>query len=266
MADRRPAMLNNSVIIAAHPDDELLWFGAILKQVDRVLLVFEDYWPDPTIGPARAAALAHFPRPGVSSLQLAEAATYGCADWRNPVLTDWGIELGRQCELRDAKQAVKRLAGRSNAPRQGIRSRYRQNFETLTEHLRGELTADMNVFTHNPWGEYGHEDHVQVHRVVSSLRAEIGFTQWMSNYCTERALPLATTYFDSAKPQFETLPVDKPFADAVAQVYRDAGCWTWSDDWQWFDTECYMQAPSAQKMLKSQGHLFPLNLFNIDPV
>ena len=258
-------MLSNSVIVAAHPDDELLWFGAILKRVDRVIVVFEDYWPDPALGAARAQALANFPRDNVDSLKIAEAATYGCADWANPQLTPYGIALGRQCELRDAKQMVKRLLGRSNAPRAGIRATYEANFVLLKQKLRGELTADMNVFTHNPWGEYGHEDHVQVHRVVSDLREEIGFTMWMSNYCTERAMPLAVTYFDSEQPAFDTLWVDKVFANEVMQVYREAGCWTWADDWKWFTTECYMQAPRKQKMLKSQGHLFPMNLFNIDP-
>ena len=266
MADHLPTMLRNSLIVAAHPDDELLWFGAILKNVDRVIVVFEDFWPDQAIGPARAKALANYPREGVSTLRMAEAATYGCADWQKPKLSKWGIELGQRSEMRDAKQALKQLVGKSNAPPAGIRLTYQQNFDVLKDRLRGELTADMNVFTHNPWGEYGHEDHVLVYRILNDLRAEIGFTLWMSNYCSERALPLATTYFDSAQPKFDTLWVDKVFADRVAQVYRDAGCWTWADDWKWFQTECYMQAPTEQKMLKSQGHLFPLNLFNIDPV
>ena len=74
-------MLKNSVIIAAHPDDELLWFGAILKRVDQVIVVFEDYWPDPAMGAARAEALANFPHDNIRSLKIAEAASYGCADW-----------------------------------------------------------------------------------------------------------------------------------------------------------------------------------------
>ena len=265
MADHRPTMLSNSMIVVAHPDDELLWFGSILKQVDQVVVVFEDFWPDPSIGPARAKALANFPREGVSSLRMPEAATYGCADWQNPKISQWGIELSRECEKRDAKQKLKRLAGKSNAPKAGIRQTYQQNFDIMKDKLRDMLTPDMNVFTHNPWGEYGHEDHVQVHRVLSDLREEVGFTMWMSNYCTERALPLAATYFESERPEYETLWVDKVFADQVAQVYRDAGCWTWADDWKWFNTECFMQAPREQNMLKSQGHLFPMNMFNIDP-
>jgi hypothetical protein len=59
--------------------------------------------------------------------------------------------------------------------------------------------------------------------------------------------------------------VDGAFADIVAETYRDAGCWTWADDWKWFKTECYMEAPHFQTNLKHQGHFVPLNMFNIDP-
>lgn len=265
MAEPTHDFLSNSLIVAAHPDDELLWFGAILKQVDQVIVVFEDFWPDPNMGAARRVALDNFPRDGVTSLRLSEAASYGCADWRNPKISAHGIELTRQCELRDAKQWLLRLAGRSKAPKQGIRSRYRQNYHDLVDRLRSQLNAEMNVFTHNPWGEYGHEDHVLVHRALCALSQEIGFKLWMTNYCTERALPLAKTYFDSVEPQYVELPVDKSFADQVAQTYRDAGCWTWADDWKWFNTECFMTMPMEQKFLQDQGHLFPLNMFNIDP-
>ena len=265
MAERH-SFLRDSLIIAAHPDDELLWFGSILRQVDRVVMVFEDFWPDPSIGPARARALANFPRDGVESLRLAEAATYGCADWRRPVLTDFGLWLGREAIKRDLKQRALRLVGKSRAPRQGIEAHYRENFEAVRAALKPSLHAGSNVFTHNPWGEYGHEDHVRVFRALDSLRREIGFSLWMSNYATERSLPLALRYLSDEAVQPITLPVDKVFADQVAQVYRDAGCWTWADTWHWFDTEQFLPAPERPRDLATQGHLFPLNLFNIDPV
>ncbi|MDD9909273.1 MAG: hypothetical protein OXR62_06230 [Ahrensia sp.] len=255
--------LENSLIVAAHPDDELLWFASILKQVDRVLLVFEDYWPDPAIGPARARALDDFPRDNVSSLRLPESATYGCADWANPQLTEFGIGLGAQVAKRDLKQNVLRLAGKSRAPKTGIRARYEENFASIVAALRPQLNASMNVFTHNPWGEYGHEEHIQLFRALDHLRGEIGFTLWMSNYCTERSMPLAMRYFDNAQHEFIQLPVDKDFGEQVVKCYRDAGCWTWSDDWVWFDTECFMQAPREPAAASCQGHLFPLNFFQI---
>ncbi|SOE08806.1 hypothetical protein SAMN05877838_0536 [Hoeflea halophila] len=262
----RPEFLQNSIIIAAHPDDEMLWFGAVLHQVDKVLLVFEDFWPDPSIGAVRSKALSNFPRPNVSSLKIPEAATYGCADWQNPKLSPYGIELRSVTELRDLKQTLLRAVGKGSPASKRIRSTYRDNFERLVRELRPQLSPETNVFTHNPWGEYGHEDHVQVFRAVDFLRKEIGFKLWISNYCSERALPLATTYFDDREKDAVHLPVNKPFCEEVAQVYRDAGCWTWSDTWKWFDYEFYMQAPTEQSNPKTQGKLFPLNMFNIEPV
>lgn len=262
----KPELLQNSIIIAAHPDDEMLWFGAILHQVDRVLLVYEDFWPDLDIGPARARVLSSFPRPDVSSLKIPEAATAGCSNWQNPVLSAYGLELGAVTQMRDAKQKLKRLLGKSDAPEKGIVAQYKYNFDRLVQELRPQLSPDMNVFTHNPWWEYGHEDHIQVFRAVDFLRKEIGFKLWMSNYCSERSLSLAITYFDNEEHDVFHLPVNKEFCEEVALIYRDADCWTWSNKWNWFDYESYMQAPSEQSNLTTQGSLLPLNMLNIEAV
>lgn len=254
-------MLGNSVIIAAHPDDELLWFGAILKKVDQVVMVYQDYWPDPMVGSARAAVLKEYPRDNVISLEIPEAATHSCADWNNPQLTEFGIELGIEARLRDLKQNIKRLIGKSEAPPGGISENYKANYQVLYEKLKGILKPDMNVFTHNPWGEYGHEDHIQVFRVVDRLRREIGFRQWMTNYCTERSLPLAMRYFDNKIREHIQLPVDTGYTEQVADVFRRNGCWTWADNWKWFPFELYMEAPLAQRDVEGQPHILPLNMF-----
>ena len=146
-----------------------------------------------------------------------------------------------------------------------IAQAYRDNYETLYRTLLPLLKPDMNVFTHNPWGEYGHEDHVQVFRVLDRLRDEIGFKLWMSNYCTERSMPLAMQYFSRRPQDYIRLPADKGFAEQVANIYRQHGCWTWRDDWIWFDDECFMEAPSSKP--ESGGfHLLPMNLFNFGTV
>ncbi len=255
--------LDNSIIIAAHPDDEMLWFTSIVRDVDAILLVYEDAWPTPELGPARARALETFPRGNIESLRLAEAATYGCADWANPQPDDFGIAFGPTAALRDAKQKAMRLIGKSDAPEAGIAAHYEDNYRVLTEALRQRLTPDMNVFTHNPWGEYGHEDHLQVFRAVETVRREIGFTQWMSNYCSERALPLAMHYFDTAERNITQRVADKAFADEIADCYRKAGAWTWSDDWVWFDTEHFCQVPDGPHEPQQQANLMPLNMFVI---
>jgi LmbE family N-acetylglucosaminyl deacetylase len=141
---------------------------------------------------------------------------------------------------------------------------YEANHAAILAALEPRLRPDMNVFTHNPWGEYGHEEHIQVFQVLNALRERIGFRLWMSNYCTERALPLAMQHFADAPGGYIRLPADKAFAETVADVYKKHGCWTWADDWAWFDEECFMEAPRAPAGSAPHRHLFPLNFFTID--
>ncbi len=263
------SFLRNSVIVAAHPDDEMLWFNAIVGRVDRVILVYGDYWAEPGLGAARARAVAELPLRDVELLGVAEAGTYGCANWAEPKPNATGLELGIEETRRELTRIAKRSASRV-MPRQlpvspaRIAEHYARNHAAISERLASRLSPGMNVFTHNPWGEYGHEDHVQLFRVLSDLRERIGFRLWMSNYCTERALPLAMRYFARDPGPYVRLPCDKALCETIADVYRRNGCWTWTDSWSWFEEECYMEAPRAESGVGCQRHLFPLNLFTIE--
>jgi LmbE family N-acetylglucosaminyl deacetylase len=263
------AMLANSVIIVCHPDDEVLWFGSILGRVDRVIIAYEDYFAKPGLGAARAAVLRDFPRP-VESLRLPEAGTYGLADWNNPRLNDVGIAFRPATRgIRELKRRAMSLAGNVLGPVAPVAERcasdrYAANHAALLEALRPRLSAGMNVFTHNPWGEYGHEDHIQMFRVLDRLRREIGFTLWMSNYCTERSFALAKTYFQLTPSRPVRLPVDHALCDTVADIYKRHDCWTWADDWCWFEDEYFLEAPLSPAEGGAQRHLFPMNMFTID--
>jgi hypothetical protein len=267
---KRHDILRNSMIIGAHFDDELLWFNSILRDVDSVVIVFRDFWARRGLGAARTAALAEYPRGNVSCLDIDEAGAYGCADWSAPVLTEHGLALGLEAKRRGFNRLVRKSMSVipvrdsvSVAPESVARS-YEANYHAIYAALKTRLTPDMNVFTHNPWGEYGHEEHVQVFRAVQRLREEIGFTLWMSNYCSNRAMPLAMRYAYAGKCDYVRLPTDKLFADKVADVYKKHDCWTWSDDWAWFDDECFTQAPRADSDVEPNRRLLPLNFFTID--
>ncbi|MBD9487550.1 hypothetical protein [Ensifer sp. ENS11] len=269
MSDDHEFLLN-SVIIGAHPDDELLWFTSILKKVDEVIILYRDIWSEPQMGDARVAAIKAYPRGNVRFLEMEETGSFDCADWTSPKPGPYGMEFGTEGTRREAKRVVKKslsqlMPGSFRHSTRPIAQAYRENYETLYRTLQPRLKPDMNVFTHNPWGEYGHEDHVQVFRVLDRLRDEIGFKLWMSNYCTERSMPLAMQYFSRKPVNYIRLPADKAFAEEVAAVYRDKGCWTWRNDWIWFDDECFMEAPRS----KPEGggfHLLPMNLFNFGTV
>ena len=253
--------LEDSLLVAAHPDDEILWFGGVVADVGDVVTVFEDFWPDPAIGPARREALEVFPRK-IRSLGIAESASYGCADWTAPVCTEHGLALNAKFGGRNMKQRL--MYARGKAPDPIREDGYARTARQIEQRLRPLLRGKRNVFTHNPWGEYGHEDHVQVFRVLDRLRTEIGFKLWMSNYCTERALPFACTYFGNAAGQSLRRKPNLAFIEEAVDAYKRTDCWTWDDDWVWFPEETYVEAPREQKVGRPQDWLMPLNFFTID--
>ncbi len=269
---RRREFLNNSVIVAAHAEDEVLWFSSIVQHVDQVVIVFRDFWADPKLGAKREAALAEYPRKDVTCLGVSEAGAYGCADWSDPVLTPVGVQLGfegsKRVVPRYARKSTKKVPvlGRAEAAAASVTRGYKENFQTIYDRLKPLLKPEMNVFTHNPWGEYGHEEHIQIFRVLCKLREEIGFRLWMSNYCTDRAAPLAMRYFVACPGGYVRQETDKAFAARVAELYKKHGCWRWADDWAWFDDECFMEAPGVDTAAEPHHHLFPLNFFTIDGI
>lgn len=262
--------LKNSIIVGAHPDDELLWFTSILKDVDEVVVVYSDFWAHPGLGDRRRAALAEYPRGNVTCLDIAESGAYGCADWSDPVITPHGIGFTMEASRREVTRLARRslstiqAANTARIAEASVARAYEDNHAAIMVALAPRLRPHMNVFTHNPWGEYGHEEHIQVFQALNALRDRIGFRLWMSNYCTERALPLAMQHFSDAPGGYIRLSADKVFAETVADVYKKHGCWTWADDWAWFDEECFMEAPRAPTGSAPHRHLFPLNFFTID--
>lgn len=254
----------NAIVIGAHPDDELLWFTSVLPKARTVVIVYRDYWADPTLGEKRAAAVAEYPHDDVRFLALPEPGSFGMANWRDPRPDAFGLAFDAgTMATREAKRRAKRAAGRragvAPAP---VRHLYEQSFADVKAALRPLLAKGMNVFTHNAWGEYGHEDHVLVHRAVSELRREIGFAQWMSHYVSPRSLPLAMQSFRASPVASVTLPADRAYARQVADLYRRHGCWTWDDDWSWFATEHFSQVTDeAPDDAGGTRHLGAMNLF-----
>lgn len=52
------------------------------------------------------------------------------------------------------------------------------------------------------------------------------FRLWVSNYCTDRAMPLAVRYFESVSGSYTRLETGRVFARAAASVYKRHDCWT----------------------------------------
>ena len=236
-------MFEKSVIVIAHPDDEILWFSSLLKKISAITICFLDIKSKPYIGIKRQKSLLEHPI-NISCLGLEESETFYSADWQNPVVTKFGIEISKK----------------------GVSDKeYRENYYKLKQRLESRLERYINVFTHNPWGEYGNEDHIQVYRVIKELQGKMKFNLWFSNYCSNISFNLMLRYISGFNSEYVTLETDKSLGSCIKGLYEKNNCWTWYDDWEWFRQESFMNDSRLNDGNKKYGHLLPLNMIKFDP-
>jgi hypothetical protein len=118
---------------------------------------------------------------------------------------------------------------------------YAQNYEQIRNALKEKLSGETLVLTHNPWGEYGHEEHIQVFQAVTSLMNEMNFTVWVDSYIKDTAFQLAASYHGSIEPATGMMKTNKVLARKLKRFYIDNHCWTWSSSFEWPEYEYFLQ-------------------------
>lgn len=234
--------LKKSIIIAAHPDDENLWFSSILSKVDWIVLCFLAVESKPAWTEGRHNSLSEYPLENISCLGLRESEAFWDLDWSRPVRTEYGLKITEN-KVSDKN--------------------YRLNFEVLKNRLRDTLRGYLNVFTHNPWGEYGNVEHVQVYRAVKSLQEEMGFELWFPNYVSNKSITLMAMEYPRIGPQIESMETNKRLAESIADIYKRNNCWTWYDDYKWCNEETFIQDIETLDEKGKCGNLLNINFIDV---
>lgn len=231
--------LADSILIVAHPDDEILWFGGIAPHVRQIVICFSHDPAHPQLSQARRMTLDRHPwADRIITLDLDETGSFGHAAWPTPVDTEFGLEITGS---------------------QDIASRYATCARQLHAALSPLVAAAGNVYTHNPWGEYGHEEHVMVHRVATALAEEAGIPVWYDNYASTWSMMLMCQYLDKKDRPLIKANVDVEAMRTIADIYREESAWTWFDDYSWFATEHYVNGPLTRNAAPGFGWMFPVN-------
>lgn len=254
-------ILKDSILVVAHPDDEVLWFSSILREVNHVVICFPDILKYSKMGEQRIKSLLNYPLQNITSLELSSLGGWKPQSFLSPKFNQYGIELvGKDDSIFDK---------RFPAPKK----KYQENYYDLKGKLTPLLSQYQNVITHNPWGEYGHQDHVQVYRVVNELQAEIGFKLWYSCYCSTITTSMVPQLIHVAETI--TLPTDGSIAKELMEHYKRFECWTWDDDWCWPAKETFIrQNPDASHSISNtvenstltRNSVVPLDLILMRPV
>ena len=236
-------ILKKSVVVVAHPDDEILWFSSILAEVGELIVCFTDVPANPVWSSGRARSLADYPLPNLTRLDLTEAGIFQSVDWTSPQETAYGLAIANSAT--------------SDIP-------YRRNYAKLLTTLAERLSDARSVFTHNPWGEYGNAEHIQVYRAICALQQSLDFDLWVPSYFSNKSASLMLRSMALLGSDYLTLPTDTKLANRIADLYRKNQCWTWYDDYQWPDAETYFLVSGAGTRESGTGSVRNLQFIQVD--
>jgi LmbE family N-acetylglucosaminyl deacetylase len=233
--------LENAIVVVAHPDDEILWFSSVLDRASAIVVCFTDAGHSPEIGAARQKSLDEHEYAGkITNLDLEQVKSHNQSAWPEPEETAYGLRLTRspECDGPFVEQA--------------------RRVESALDPI---IEGAANVYTHNPWGEYGHEDHVQVCRIATALAQKYGANTWYSGYVSNKSVSLMGRYAGGYDHHYYSMPVDTERARSIADTYYRNDAWTFIDGYRWFDTECFINGPLSAK--PSPGWLVPVNFIRV---
>jgi hypothetical protein len=235
-------ILEKSILVVAHPDDEVLWFSSVLDKVDKIIFCFLECQSRPVWTKGRKLALLNHPLRNLSCLEIDESAVYSDYNWYNPVITEYGIKIKDKNKLK---------------------MRYKQNYYELKRKLQPILQNYSNVITHNPWGEYGNEEHIQIYRVLNELQQINNYHLWFNNYCSNKSLKIVLDYIYMLDFDSVTFKTNKRLSKDIQMLYQKYECWTWYDDWQMFDQETFIKNETDLRSIHKAGQAFPLNFIKV---
>lgn len=232
----------NAVLVVAHPDDEILFFSSILTSCKKIIICFGPCSSSSEVSKGREELINDYPLKNVEFLNTIEINEPLPDIWKKPKATEYGIEV------------------------KNSKIKYEHNYETLKNILKDKLRGEQLVLTHNPWGEYGHAEHVQIYRVIFSLKEKYRYDLLVSSYVSDRTLPLMFKYNDVIKISTNFLRTDKALASRLKKIYLGKKCWTWDDMYEWPEYEYFLKVEenSNKKSFPYLPCSLPLNVIYLD--
>jgi hypothetical protein len=235
-------MKGNYKIVVAHPDDEILFFSSILKNSSETIICFGPS-DDKDVTNGRQKLKSQIPLKNFVFLDLPEANVQGLANWKDPKKNVEGISVKNNFSI------------------------YKKNYDTLKLKLSKFINYGETIFTHNPWGEYGHEEHIQVFRVIMSLSKELNLKILVNSYVSNRSYLLMTMEEYLISEIVHIGNPDKNLTSVFKKLYQSNSCWTWYDDYCWPKSELFFEISKNANDLKSKKSIIsslPLNMLSLN--
>jgi len=215
-------------IVFAHPDDEILWASSIIKKAEKIIICFLESPGNNSISTGRIKAAKKFPLNNLTNLGIKEINASKQANWRKPLFTKYGIYHKSNFKL------------------------YKEKFYELYNKLKQNLKFGDILVTHNPWGEYGHEEHVLVHNVLLEIKKELQLEIYVTGYVSNRSIHAMNNRIGFLSENPIIFQTDINIAFSLTEYYKKYKIWTW---WNEYELPKYEAFFLLEDQLKSQQNV-----------
>tara|TARA_A100001388_G_C28773422_1_gene505446 strand:+ start:2322 stop:3134 length:813 start_codon:yes stop_codon:yes gene_type:complete len=204
------SIFKNGILVVAHPDDECLFYSSIINKISTIIFCFSKIPGEKYISIGREKALKEFPlkNKNLVNLEIAQAKT-------NNLPTNW-------LDIEDNSYGIK--GGLED-------SSYSSNYFILKSKLNELLTSNTTVITHNPWGEYGNAEHIQIFKIIYNIAKEKNIKMFVDGYYSN-----LTRFYTKRKqhlliPKVYSLKTNKRIYSLLRDHYLNNKCWTWFNNY-----------------------------------
>ena len=217
----------NYKIIVAHPDDEAIFFSSILKNASKVILCFTET-QDSTVNIGRKHLKTQIPLKNYLFLDLKETDVFNTANWNNPKKFNESLD--------------------------------EKSYLVLKNKLSKVIKYGDTIYTHNPWGEYGHEGHVQVFRAINDLQKKLNLTIFVNGYVSNKSYNLMKLKEGLLSNDVQYKTINRDLCEKLKKIYISTFCWTWNDNYRWPKNELFIRIISNKKTINLNKNKSTLSL------
>jgi hypothetical protein len=209
-------MKKKNIIVVAHPDDEVLFFSSKIKSASKIIICFSTS-DDKVVSLGRKRIQNKFPLKNIVYLNFDEANVFNSANWINPKICTQGVFVGKN------------------------KKKYIDNYYKIKSKLSQILSVDDIIYTHNPWGEYGHEEHIQVFNCIRYFQKKLNLKIFVSGYVSNKSYNLMKKFENTLTNPVLDENQNIKFANKLKKIYITNYCWTFDDNYIWPKTELFFE-------------------------
>ena len=234
--------LNNSVLIVAHLDDEIIFASSLIDHVKKIIICFCSNSNEKELTKSRINLIKNFPNKKFIFLKFEE---------NNALLKKLCAEnLKRRFIMHDEKE-INYVKTRLDNDKD-----YKQFKRIIKNRLLLELKSIKNVFTHNAWGEYGHFDHINIHNIVRELTFKKNINLYCFGYIAERNFFCLEYYLKNINPNKSLeLKTNTTKFKIFKELYIDNNCWTWYKNYELPEREFFYLLERTKKVSIKTRHI-----------